>query len=506
MLFLVAKKCQQEGLNPSKMEIGQSIQHVNAFFKRGKVSGIISILRIHKISFFQRIGDKDCRVASTAKVFSSNPREKVPQFFQKIIEFEKDSSDDSALIVELSQVGGKFQEFKKEPTLVLKAVDLNNKDFSLVLAQILVKEKSIIYIDTQFLTEKGVKRLSALLKDVKELFDDRLWVILFSQNESSGRFSTYVEKVFEFDATNKGKTSLAEEEMSGEGKKRLKSSDDLEKLKKQISDLSELIDNEKLLHAETKSLFSEEAKALDQNIKNQEEINLTLESDIKDMKTVMCGDQERLRLSLLREKKLQMEKDELCREVQKVNETRKKAGQNEEELRLRLIKSEEEILRLSTERQDMLAERDQHEAVNAWKVKLLEIETEKDRLSEKVRMMEEERIRPSSTHSASQTKTVNIFDSPITHIVKNIKTNQKKNPKAEAKEIIHRSIQNLKYSVALTQIGPQVKCVVLIEKGKEIMKYKDMLSGEAIASNKSSAEKEAFAILLERIIKFENDN
>ena len=81
----------------------------------------------------------------------------MPQYFQKIIEFEKDSSDDSALIVELSQVGGKFQEFKKEPTLVLKAVDLNNKDFSLVLAQILVKVKSIIYIDTQFLTEKGVK-------------------------------------------------------------------------------------------------------------------------------------------------------------------------------------------------------------------------------------------------------------------------------------------------------------------------------------------------------------
>ena len=436
----------------------------------------------------------------------------MPQFFQKIIEFEKDSTDDSALIVELSQVGGKFQEFKKEPTLVLKAVDLNTKDFSLVLAQILVKAKSLIYIDTEFLTEKGVKRLSALLKDVKELFDDRLWVILFSQNESSGRFSTYVEKVFEFDSTNKGKTSLAEEEMSkGEGKKRLKSSesetnDDLEKFKKQISDISELFDNEKLLHAETKSVFSEETKALDQNIKNQEEINLTLESDIKDMKTVMCGDQERLRLSLLREKKLQMEKDELCREVQKVNETRKKAGQNEEELRLRLIKSEEEIRRLSTERQDMLAEKDEHEAVNACKVKLLEIETEKDRLSEKVRVMEEERIRPSSTNSASQTKTVNVFDSPITHIVKNINTNQKKNPKAEAKEIFHRSIHNLKYSVALTQIGPHVKCVVLIEKGKEIMKYKDLLSVEAIASNKISAENEAFANLLERIIKFENDN
>jgi hypothetical protein len=45
MLFLVAKKCQQEGLNPSKMEIGQSIQHVNAFFKRGKVSGFILIFR-----------------------------------------------------------------------------------------------------------------------------------------------------------------------------------------------------------------------------------------------------------------------------------------------------------------------------------------------------------------------------------------------------------------------------------------------------------------------------
>ena len=42
MLFLVAKKCHQEGLNPTKMEIGQSIQHVNAFFKRGKVSGFIS--------------------------------------------------------------------------------------------------------------------------------------------------------------------------------------------------------------------------------------------------------------------------------------------------------------------------------------------------------------------------------------------------------------------------------------------------------------------------------
>ena len=83
--------------------------------------------------------------------------------------------------MELINVGGRFDIFRKEPALLLEAVDLNSKNFSFVLAQVLLKPRSIIYIDTQCLTKKGGDRLYVLLQDLKSLFDDRLWIILFSQ-------------------------------------------------------------------------------------------------------------------------------------------------------------------------------------------------------------------------------------------------------------------------------------------------------------------------------------
>ena len=107
-------------------------------------------------------------------------------------------------------MGDSFEVFKGEPTLLLEASDLNSKNFSLSIAQILLKPKSIIYIDTDHLTKKGGERLTKLLEDIKNLFDDRLWIILVNQKESSGKFELLVEKQFDLKQNIEGGSSKPE--------------------------------------------------------------------------------------------------------------------------------------------------------------------------------------------------------------------------------------------------------------------------------------------------------
>ena len=94
------------------------------------------------------------------------------------------------LLTILVNVGAQLKEFRKVPTLLLQAVDINGKDISSVLAQVLLKPKALIYIETDNLTGKAVARLTRLLEDMKNLFDDRVWIILFSENESSEKFAS----------------------------------------------------------------------------------------------------------------------------------------------------------------------------------------------------------------------------------------------------------------------------------------------------------------------------
>ena len=103
----------------------------------------------------------------------------------------------------------------------------------------------------------------------------------------------------------------------------------------------------------------------------------------------------------------------------------------------------------------------------------------------------------------SQTKQVNISHSPITHIVKNIKTNQAKFPHANPKEIIHRSIQNFKYRVVFSKCGMMMKCSIAVEKGKGIIDYKELLDCESTGSSEDLAQSSAFDKFLSKVLEFE---
>ena len=120
------------------------------------------------------------------------------------------------MIVELKNVGAHFKEFRKVPTLLLQAVDLNGKDISSALAQVLLEPKALIYIETDNLTGKAETRLTELLEDMKNLFDDRVWIILLSENESSERFASVIEKVFD---VGNNKRKLKEKSSAGASKK-----------------------------------------------------------------------------------------------------------------------------------------------------------------------------------------------------------------------------------------------------------------------------------------------
>ena len=388
------------------------------------------------------------------------------------------------MIVELENVGAHFKEFRKVPTLLLQAVDLNGKDISSALAQVLLEPKALIYIETDNLTGKAETRLTELLEDMKNLFDDRVWIILLSENESSERFASVIEKVFDVGnnkrklkekssarASKKSKINPQEQSLvknqcleenietreSGSLDSIKEKDEKICELEKEILELKSALESQRIKHTKELSVCSQESESSKKNINSLEEINSTLKEDL-----------ERLEAKV--------------REGEKV--------------RLGLVKEKEHSLK---ENQEKI------EQIEISRRSLEELQVANDDLATKVKTLALQR-QLNRMEKSSQTKSVKVMDSPLTHMEKNIKIMRDKFPKASASELLHRSIKNLKCSEKFSKIGEEeIKCEVLVLKGELILGFKDLLSWEGIASNESLAKACAFDNFLSGLLELEQD-
>ena len=326
-------------------------------------------------------------------------------------------------------------------------------------------------------------RLTGLLEDITNLFDDRVWIILFSENESSERFASLVEKVFD---VGKNKRKLKEKSGTGASKKSksnpeeqslvksrcleenidtreagsldIKEKDEkICELEKEILGLKSTLDSQQIKHAKEVSVCSQELESSKKNIHSLEEVNSTLKVDL-----------ERLEAKV--------------REGEKV--------------RLGLVKEKEQSLKENKE---------QIEQMEISRRSLEELQVANDDLATKVKTLALQR-QLNRMEKSSQTKSVKVMESPLTHMEKNIKIMRDKFPKASASELLHRSIKNLKCSEKFSKIGEEeIKCEVLVLKGELILGFKDLLSWEGIASNESLAKACAFDNFLSGLLELEQD-
>ena len=468
------------------------------------------------------------------------------------------------MIVELVNVGSKFQAFKKEASLVLQSADLNSKDFSLVLAEVLLHPQSLIYVETNCLTSKGIKRLNALLEDTKRMFDDRVWIILLTQKDSSGKFSNMIEK--EFDLSNISSKRIYEEDQNDcDNKKKFiiskedqtwKTGQDVMKisnLEKQIVDLKNLVESEKVEHVKTNSLLMQNASELEGKLQTLEAVNLTLLEDIESWKVKaedyynerQCLRQEnekfsveieegKKRFGVLQEQIEKSDKDCHCLRVENERLLKSIVAFKEERdknnnLKVRLEDCDKERLSLEQgnykltqemnvcraeaekimkdlgEREHQLAQL--NDELHTSKGVIEELRELHQVQLEKTKLLQDNGICQSSKSEIScQTKSVTVSDSVLSSIVGKLDAFKVKFPNAGASELLHRSIKNLKCNTSYIRTEEKVQCSIKIDGGKGIIEHKDWLATVSTAAlDDNLAKDDAYNLLLIKLKDLESE-
>ena len=534
------KKCQKSGLNPTKLEILNAVQKVMQCFKKGKVSVPHPHLLLIIIRIFQRLDRKDCEKKSTAKIITTPSNQHQPGYFDKIEDFANQRDTDSAIIVELSNVGDRFEAFRKYPTLVLQAVDLNNKDFCFALGQVLLKEKAIIYVETMFLTEKAVIRLKGLLQDFQTLFDDRLWIILFSENEASDKFVDLVE--LEFEVNNKKRKTQSSQEVGREEKASksrkidLKKNENVKSMEKsenvksfesaaqekdeeilvlvdEISKLRTLLEREKCKHNEEALIHSQESDKIKLKLQGLEEHNRLLQDNIENLKSDIEDSQQNM-LTVLKEtgtnKNTIQEQEQIIIDLRTGHKKRIMELENMNEVlsdKVNKMAGEEETTLIK--HQDIVQNFEEKLVLSERNIR--ELQATKEELSEKLKTLKNVlsgSAAPSNiivqSEKSSQTKLVVVSVSPLTNVVQKIHDNKAKLVNAGSTEILHRSIKHLKCIVKFRKLGSgKITCDILVEKGEGLVNYKDLLNWTATADTELVAKTNAFDLFLSTICKFE---
>ena len=85
------------------------------------------------------------------------------------------------------------------PFLLIPSNDLNSKNFTKQLGRIMLESSFIIIIRTGGLERSGSQRLLRFLKNIKDLFDSRVRVVLCVAEETDENITNYIEQMFTFE-------------------------------------------------------------------------------------------------------------------------------------------------------------------------------------------------------------------------------------------------------------------------------------------------------------------
>ena len=161
-LISVLSKASKEGITVTEKKVTEAIQRVMTFFLKGrsdKHGALKEISKSKEVSFIKSL--------------------ETPDFYTKFEKFVDSRTSEEAVIVSISQFDARFCH---KADLVLQSKDFNCCDFTLQLATCLTQDMSTMYLECKDVNRRGLKRLLAILEDIKVLFDRRVRIILVSES------------------------------------------------------------------------------------------------------------------------------------------------------------------------------------------------------------------------------------------------------------------------------------------------------------------------------------
>ena len=356
------------------------------------------------------------------------------------------------------------------PVLHLAAGDLNEKDFSKNLCELLGKNCGGMYIEVDLLNGDGEKRLISLVSKVLELFDQRLLVCLVTEKDSLvDAFSILVEGSFDFvlkkvksvgieSVFDRGEESLAKKTRRG-----LDDDDDMMLERKNDSLEAKIV----LLETEYCELESSHEK-LKEELRECKKSNLELENEVQSKNSLLgnyegkvkqlqsaCIGQETLANEHLEDRNYHMKQVEIERE--KVLELSLKLSENESTI----AELEKECTRL---KEELVAIKSKTKCKSY-------VETRKDVVISAI----------------SDYSNIDIID-----VQSRIRFNQELHPYAGSIEILHRSVNKLLCEEVYQLMNDKsVHCKVKVVRGS-FAASKSLSTFEGVAGSKKKAKINAF--------------
>ena len=433
------------------------------------------------------------------------------------------------------------------PRLFLKSVDVNEKDFSKVLCELLGLDKSYLFIETDGLTRNGVLRLVSILTSMKQLFDNRLAILLVSEEKLNvEEVKKWVEREYNFTDRDFDLKKLKSSEFASTRNSEKKTHIDEDLKKTTESENSSDKDTEirriknELISLENKSLEDEAKykKRIDEiNEKNKEllvnqnrleqslveksealqNLKSNLDQAVMSNKDLLCQnkdikilanehlDERNLRLKELESKREEIAitsniltgKDETisnlklkCAELNDQNQGRKcleDQVQKEQVTNKKLRKEIDELQVLSNQR---LEER------NSF---CQEVQETKEKLSGLQASLTEFESKYSALEGKSEGQKINITEdldleskAKFKDIKEDIKKTQLMFPRAGSAEILHRGIKRLLCTEIYNPlVAGGYECVVSIVRGS-LLAFSSLSSFKGRGTSKNKAKVQAF--------------
>ena len=358
------------------------------------------------------------------------------------------------------------------PVLHLAAGDLNEKDFSKNLCELLGKNCGSMYIEVDLLSGDGAKRLISLVSKVLELFDQRLLVCLVTEKDSLvDAYSNFVEGSFDFELKRVKSVGIesvfdrVEKPLSKKTRRGLDDEDDDDMLLERKNDSLEA--KIVLLETEYCELESKHEK-LKEELRECHKSNSELETEVQSKKSLLgnyeakikqlqsaCIDQETVANEHLEDRNYHMKQVEIERE--KVLELSLKLSENQstiEELGKECTRLKEELV-----------------AIKSNTNFKSNVEFRKDVV----------------TSAFSDYSNFDIID-----IQSRIRFNQELHPYAGSIEILHRSVKKLLCEEVYQLMNDKsVHCKVKVVRGS-FTASKSLSTFEGVAGSKKKAKINAF--------------
>ena len=434
---------------------------------------------------FLKKGQKDkigvFKEASKGKEVSSEIK---PFFYTEFENFVESRNSENAVVVQVSNFDMKLCH---RADLLLRSRDFNNCDFSLQLANCLTKDSATIYMECKNVNNRGLKRMLAILKDVKALFDNRVRIIIVTESSMKAELSQLSEHDFSCSEPVNKKPRVeendhlegaSEEKKSEENEQYLADQGSLEQTISAVSEYKAIIESK-----------SKEVEKLSSEIGDLKQIKNLEESTYKDKMLESDKTIEKLNSDV---QLLRTENDSLVKENNLLEKDKDKVSKENRILTLEVAEENEKINILMIERDNLKSENEN------LKKEIMDLKVDNDSLKLKRDELQSNIVQPEE-ESENREKY-----SDLKKLKEAILNNQLNLKNCLAPEIVKKSVPKLHFkAVTSRDKDGLVVFSVTILKGDLVQNYDNLLVFEGLGINTKIAKINAFDKFIENVVNYD---